>query len=284
VASAGICGSDLHLLSWDMPTILGHEIAGVLDDGTLVAVEPIAPCFECAPCRNGEYNLCAVGPDMIMGIGRDGGMADECLVPASSIVPVPSGLSSHDACLVEPLAVAVHGVRRSQIAPAERVAVVGGGSIGQCAVVAVQATGASVAMEARHDAQRSAADRLGATPIGDGDYDVVIEAAGNAGALARAVELCRPGGRVVLLASYWDGTVDIPAYAVCMNEINLIPASMYGRVGPSRDFEVAVALLAARPEVPETIITHRFPLDAVVEAFTVAHERQAGAIKVVLEP
>jgi threonine dehydrogenase-like Zn-dependent dehydrogenase len=185
---------------------------------------------------------------------------------------------------VEPLAVAVHGVRRSQVAPAERVAVVGGGSIGQCAVVAVQATGASVAMEARHDAQRSAADRLGATPIGDGDYDVVIEAAGNAGALARAVELCRPGGRVVLLASYWDGTVDIPAYAVCMNEINLIPASMYGRVGPSRDFEVAVALLAARPEVPETIITHRFPLDAAVEAFTVAHERQAGAIKVVLEP
>jgi threonine dehydrogenase-like Zn-dependent dehydrogenase len=284
VASAGICGSDLHLLSWDMPTILGHEIAGALDDGTLVAVEPIAPCFECAPCRNGEYNLCAVGPDMIMGIGRDGGMADECLVPASSIVPVPSGLSSHDACLVEPLAVAVHGVRRSQVAPAERVAVVGGGSIGQCAVVAVQATGASVAMEARHDAQRSAADRLGATPIGDGDYDVVIEAAGNASALARAVELCRPGGRVVLLASYWDGTVDIPAYAVCMNEINLIPASMYGRVGPSRDFEVAVALLAARPEVPETIITHRFPLDAAVEAFTVAHERQAGAIKVVLEP
>jgi threonine dehydrogenase-like Zn-dependent dehydrogenase len=284
VASAGICGSDLHLLSWDMPTILGHEIAGVLDDGTLVAVEPIAPCFECAPCRNGEYNLCAVGPDMIMGIGRDGGMADECLVPASSIVPVPSGLSSHDACLVEPLAVAVHGVRRSQVAPAERVAVVGGGSIGQCAVVAVQATGASVAMEARHDAQRSAGDRLGATPIGDGDYDVVIEAAGNAGALARAVELCRPGGRVVLLASYWDGTVDVPAYAVCMNEINLIPASMYGRVGPSRDFEVAVALLAARPEVPETIITHRFPLDAAVEAFTAAHDRQAGAIKVVLEP
>ncbi len=87
VASAGICGSDLHLLSLDMPTILGHEIAGVLDDGTLVAVEPTAPCHQCGPCRNGEYNLCTIGPDMIMGIGRDGGMADECLVPASSIVP-----------------------------------------------------------------------------------------------------------------------------------------------------------------------------------------------------
>jgi threonine dehydrogenase-like Zn-dependent dehydrogenase len=69
-----------------------------------------------------------------------------------------------------------------------------------------------------------------------------------------------------------------------MNEINLIPSSMYGRVGPSRDFEVAVAVLATRPEVAETIITHRFPLDAAAEAFTTAQDRQSGAIKVVLEP
>jgi 2-desacetyl-2-hydroxyethyl bacteriochlorophyllide A dehydrogenase len=221
---------------------------------------------------------------MIMGIGQNGGMADECMVPASSIIPVPSGLSSKDACLAEPLAVAVHGVRRAQVAPEERVAVVGGGSIGQTALVAVQATGATVALEARHDAQRSAAERLGAAPIGDGDYDVVVEAAGTSSALARAVELCRPGGRVVLLGSYWDGTVDIPAYAVSMKEISLIPSSMYGRIGPSRDFEVAVALLAARPDVPETIITHRFPLDAAAEAFTTAQDRESGAIKVVLEP
>lgn len=284
VASAGICGSDLHLLSFDMPTILGHEIAGVLDDGTLVAVEPIAPCRQCGPCRNGEYNLCTVGPDMIMGIGQNGGMADECLVPASSIIPVPSGLAIKDACLVEPLAVAVHGVRRAGVLPHERVAVVGGGSIGQTAVVAAQATGATVALEARHEAQRQAADRLGATTMGHGDYDIVIEAAGTASALARSVDLCRPGGRVVLLGSYWDGTVDIPASVVSMKEINLIPSSMYGRVGPSRDFEVAGALLASRPEVPETIITHRFPLDAATEAFAIAQDRHAGAIKVVLEP
>ena len=89
---------------------------------------------------------------------------------------------------------------------------------------------------------------------------------------------------MVLLGSYWDGTVDIPAYAVSMKEISLIPSSMYGRIGPSRDFEVAVALLAARPDVPETIITHRFPLDAAAEAFTTAQDRESGAIKVVLEP
>ncbi|MGH9075140.1 MAG: zinc-binding dehydrogenase, partial [Acidimicrobiales bacterium] len=202
----------------------------------------------------------------------------------TSIIPVPSGMGGRDACLVEPLAVGVHGVRRAGVRATDRVAVVGGGSIGQSAAVAVQATGAAVAMEARHDGQRLAADRLGAGTVVDGHYDVVIEAGGTAGALGRAVDLCRPGGRVVLLATYWDGTVDLPGQDVCMKEVSLIPASMYGRVGPSRDFEVAVALLASRPEVPEAVITHRFPLDAAAEAFATAQDRKAGAIKVVLEP
>jgi threonine dehydrogenase-like Zn-dependent dehydrogenase len=59
---------------------------------------------------------------------------------------------------------------------------------------------------------------------------------------------------------------------------------MYGRVGPSRDVDVAAALLAARPELPEAVVTHRFPLDAAAEAFAVAADRGSGAIKVLLEP
>jgi threonine dehydrogenase-like Zn-dependent dehydrogenase len=59
---------------------------------------------------------------------------------------------------------------------------------------------------------------------------------------------------------------------------------MYGRAGPSRDLDVATAVLAARPEVPGVLITHRFPLDAAAEAFATARDRAAGAIKVVLDP
>ena len=160
VRSAGICGSDLHLLAWNLPVIMGHELAGTLPDGTPVAVEPIAACGTCRPCRDGDYNRCARGPATILGVGRDGGMADECLVPLSAVVPLPAGVATTDACLIEPLAVAVHGARRGRIRPDERVAVVGGGSIGQAAVVAVQAVGATVALEARHDRQREAAERL----------------------------------------------------------------------------------------------------------------------------
>jgi len=283
VASAGICGSDLHLLPMGLPATFGHEFAGTLPDGRPVAVEPLAPCTTCEPCLAGDYHRCVLGPGIVFGVGHDGGMAEECLVPESALVPLPTGVDVADGCLVEPLAVAVHGVRRGGVRGGQRVAVVGGGSIGQAAVVAAQSAGATVDLVARHDRQREAGARLGAGEATDG-YDVVVEAAGTASALADAARRCRPGGTVVLLASYWDGTVEMPGLEVCMKELTLVPASMYHRVGPSRDIDVAAALLAARPEVPEVLITHRFPLDAATEAFAVAADRAAGAIKVVLEP
>ena len=69
-----------------------------------------------------------------------------------------------------------------------------------------------------------------------------------------------------------------------MKEIDVIPASMYGRAGAMRDIDAAAALLAATPELPRAVITHRFPLAAAAEAFATASDRKSGAIKVVLEP
>jgi threonine dehydrogenase-like Zn-dependent dehydrogenase len=283
VASAGICGSDLHLLPMGLPLTFGHEFAGITPDGRSVAVEPLAPCGTCGPCTAGDYHQCTLGPGIVFGVGHDGGMAEECLVPASALAPLPVGVDVSEGCLVEPLAVAVHGVRRGGIGGGQRVAVIGGGTIGQTALVAAQATGATVDLVARHDRQREAAARLGGGEATDG-YDVVIEAAGTASALADAARRCRPGGTIVLLASYWDGTVEMPGLEVCMKEISMIPAVMYNRAGPSRDIDVAAALLASRPELGDAIITHRFPLDAAPEAFATAADRAAGAIKVVLEP
>ena len=284
VASAGICGSDLHLLNFGLPATFGHEFAGTLADGTPVAVEPIDPCFVCDACIEGNTQLCVRGPSMASGVGRDGGMADKVLVPATSISRLPVGIDAANGCLVEPLAVAVHGVRRGNIRGSDRVAVIGGGTIGQTALVVAQQTGATVDLSARHERQIDAAQRLGAGSLDGNGYDVVIEAAGTASALAEAADRCRPGGTIVLLGSYWDGAVEMPGMAIGMKELTLVPAVMYGRVGPSRDFDVAATILAHRPELPDIIVTHRFPLDAAAEAFAVASDRSAGAIKVVLEP
>jgi threonine dehydrogenase-like Zn-dependent dehydrogenase len=283
IRSAGICGSDLHMIEKRFPFAgtLGHEIAGALPDGTAVAIEPLAACEECPACARGDRQLCERGPAMIFGIGRDGGMAERLLVPASAIVALPSPVPLRDASLIEPLAVAVHGLRRARVRMGQRVAVIGGGTIGLSAVAAARAFGATVALVARHDHQRAAGERLGATEA-VGTYPVVIDAAGTKSALARAVELAAPAGKLLLVASYWDGLA-LPGLRLCLKEVDVVPSSLYGRDGESRDFDVAARVLAADPEIARAIITHRLPLDAAAEAFRSAADRRAGAIKVVLE-
>jgi threonine dehydrogenase-like Zn-dependent dehydrogenase len=286
VRAAGICGSDLHVIaSPDIPTpsiTLGHEIAGVTEDGTPVAIEPLAPCGECAPCRRGDEHLCVRGDGMLHGIGLDGGMADAIEVPARALVPLPAGVDVRDASLVEPLAVVVHSLRRAGLRTDERVAVVGGGTIGLCAVAAARALGCEVALVARHDAQRAAGERLGAGEA-TGEYDLVVEAAGSESALAHAVQLARPGASVVIPGIYW-GPVTMPGLAMCLKEVSLCPTVLYGRHAGGRDVDAAAALLATTTGLASTLITHRFPLDAAPEAFAVAAGRDQGAIKVVLEP
>ena len=219
---------------------------------------------------------------MVFGIGRDGGMAEEVLVPERALVPLPSSVPASDACLVEPLAVAIHGLRLAGVRANMRVAVVGGGTIGLCAVAAVAALGAEVALVARHDSQREAGARLGATQP-HSEYDLVIDAAGTRSALSEAVGLSKPGGALLLLATYWDG-FEVPAFDLCLREIRIIPASMYGRGDEGRDIDASALLLGTRPDIAKTLITHRFPLDAVAEAFATATDRSSGSIKVVLEP
>jgi threonine dehydrogenase-like Zn-dependent dehydrogenase len=267
---------------WPVHVIPGHEIAGELADGTPVAVEPVIGCGTCEPCRRGDYNLCPTQLDRYIGIGADGGMAEELIVPEHCLIPLAKGVRPEDACLVEPLAVAVHGLRKAGLDSSLRVAVIGGGTIGQCVVAVASDAGAEVGLRARHDEQLAAGDRLGAREI-EGQYDLVVDCAGTSSALEDACAITRPGGVLLLLASYWDGFAP-PGMALCMKEIKIVPSFMYGRGERGRDVDAAAELMAKRPEIAETLITHRLPLEAASEAFDLARDRKSGAIKVVLTP
>ena len=283
VRSSSICGTDLAMIkAGPLPFTLGHEFAGILDDGTAVAVEPIDPCGTCDQCAIGSYQRCRNGPEVFYGIGADGGLCDEVLVPSRCLHPIPPDLRVADACLVEPTAVALHGLRMAGIEAGQRVAVVGGGSIGLLAVAGATSAGAEVDLVARHPAQIEAGERLGAGTA-RGEYDLVVDAAGSAGALARGVELARPGGALLVLAVYF-GEVPFPGVALLSKELTTLNAMAYSHHDGGSDFGTAVALLAARPQIAEALITHRFPLEAAAEAFRTAGDRASGAIKIVLEP
>jgi threonine dehydrogenase-like Zn-dependent dehydrogenase len=284
IRGCGICGSDVAMLDSGFPLagIPGHELAGELDDGTPVAIEPLAPCGHCEFCARGDYQVCRSGIAMIYGVGRNGGMAEEVLVPARALVRLPRQVRVEDACLVEPLAVALHGIRRAGIHGGERVCIVGGGPIGLSAVAASVAAGCETALVARHPAQIAAGRRLGAVEA-RGEYDVAADCAGTTSATAECCERLRPNGTLLLLAAFWDA-ISLPGLPVAAKELAIVTATMYGRLGASRDVDTAAALLAGNPAIAECLITHRFPLKQAPAAFAAARDRKAGAIKVVLEP
>ena len=288
VASAGICGSDFHLIENKLigDVTLGHEIAGLTSDGTPVAIEPVTVCGICPACVVGDTNLCVRGATIFHGAARDGGMADEILIPEAGLVRLPAGLEPRNACLAEPLGVVVHGLRivRFPRETGRRVAIIGAGPIGLCTVPAIMAAGIRPILFARHEAQKAAGTQLGAE-IGENQdgFDLVVECAGTESALEEAITRCRPGGTVLMLGIYWDGMA-VPGMLLGLKEVRLVPSYLYGREGTVRDMDTAAALLASRPDLPDILITHRFPLDAAREAFEVAADRKSGAIKVVLEP
>jgi 2-desacetyl-2-hydroxyethyl bacteriochlorophyllide A dehydrogenase len=284
IRSAGICGSDLHMIGFGpIPFPLGHELGGVLEDGTTVAIDPNDPCGTCDQCLDGNGHRCRSMAQRARGTGTAGGMADAIVVTEAQLVRCPDGLGPQDACLVEPVGVAVHGLRLAQLRPGARVAVVGAGSIGLAAVAAARPIAGDIALVARHEHQRIAGERLGAVAATDGEYDVVVECAGTTDALATAAQLCRPGGVVLFLSTHWV-PVTIPGIPALMKELGFRWAITYGTHEHGRDLDDAAALLAADPTIADVMVTHRFPLDDAAEAFRVAADRASGAIKVVLEP
>lgn len=285
VAAAGICGSDLHLLDagYELPFTLGHEISGLTPNGTPVAIEPIVYCGHCEPCSRGAYNLCTRGAQNIIGVGRDGGMAEELIVPEHCLVPLAVNIDVYDACLIEPLSVAVRGIALAGITQKSRVAVIGGGTIGQCAVAIARTTTPDVHLYARHDAQRRAGEQLGARLEGAADCDLVIDCAGTDASMAQAAELCKPSATILLLATYWGG-LTLPAMDITMKELRLVSSASQARQGLVRDVDIAATALAHNPAIAKALITHRLPLDAAAEAFAIAGDRAAGAIKVTINP
>jgi 2-desacetyl-2-hydroxyethyl bacteriochlorophyllide A dehydrogenase len=279
---AGICASDLNYLAMGTQRILGHELAGVRADGTAVSVEGLFGCGECDFCLEGRNNLCHQATKMALGIMQDGGMVEQFRVPSHKLLELPEGLDVESASLVEPASVAWHGVRIGGTSPETRVAVVGGGSIGQLASVAAQAQGAGeVALVARHPHQHAIRERF---EVGEaaGLYDVVVEAAGSASSIQQCVELAKPGGTVVVLGVV-PGPLQVPFSSLLTKEITLIASLGYCGHAGQREMRLAAGMLASRPEIAASLITHRFPLEDAAEAFRVAADRQSGAIKVVVD-
>ena len=279
VETAGICGSDLHMLGLGPSEVtLGHEFGGRLPDGRRVAVRPIGRCGSCDSCREFRANLCADAFARFQGGAIDGGFADRVAVDPDTVFPLYDSQTAGAAALAEPIAVAVHGVRRVDVQPGMSVAVVGAGSVGLATVAVLVDFGIDVHVEARYEHQQRAVEALGGRVGLEGSYDVVFDAVGSQSAFATALGACRSGADLVELGVFWD-PVSMGADVV-LREITIRPAVFYTHQHDGSDFQTAIDVLHRSPHIEDVMVTHRFSLDDAAEAFRVAADRRSGALKV----
>ena len=286
VAEVGICGSDHHMVAAGISGFtLGHEFGGYLPDGRLVAVRPTGECGACVPCTTGVQNGCRLSWSTAYGVAVDGGLADYLVVDPQRIYPMAAGARPVDAALVEPLAIAVHGVRRGGPERAGRALVVGAGSIGLLTVVALRSWGVEVDIVARHAHQAQAAEAFGARVVdrpASWAYAVTFDAVCTQETFDTCLTATRPGGRLVEFGMFWSPVQ--MTNALLFKEVSVVPAMGYSHADDHDDVREAADLLAADPAIADTIVTHTFALADAVEAFRVSQDRASGAIKVHLVP
>ena len=175
---------------------------------------------------------------------------------------------------------AVHGVDRARVCQGDRVVIVGAGPIGLAVCAVLRSRGIPCDIVARYEHQKMSAARLGVGLDPHGLYDVVMDAVGSADSLRQSAQLIKPFGRIGLVGIFWEPVALEPEF--CSKEAQLIPSAGYSCRRPARSFDEAATILCAHPDIPQSLVTHRFPLDGVTEAFAAA-DRSAGAIKVVFD-
>ena len=300
VAFAGICGTDLHICAGEhpraqAPLILGHEFVGTLaaaadglDAGRPVAVEPLLSCGTCTPCRTGRSHVCE--RLRLIGIDVPGGVAEQVAVPVERLIPLPSGLSLRRAALVEPLAVAVHAVRRSGIRLGDSVMVAGAGPIGLVVAACAQlAGGGPVFVSEPAPARRRVAEALGYTVLDAGDpgadlrertggegADVVFDGAGHPAVAADVASWTATSGRIVFVGIYGRPAA-LDLQDVAFRELSAVGCRVYTRA----DMEAAVALIAEGRFDPEPLFTSTV---ALADAPAALEKLRSGdELKVLLE-
>jgi threonine dehydrogenase-like Zn-dependent dehydrogenase len=307
VTAVGICGTDLHIKSGELGSPEGirpgHEIAGVIDvvgdnvnlaTGTAVAIEPVLGCGHCQHCNSGNPNRCATKD--FFGYSQPGGLAELIQVPESIVYPLDISLSANVSALTEPMAVCVRGTRRAKINIGARVAILGAGSIGLLSILSSYAAGASeVFISARHPHQQEVAKHFGATRVfassdelldelGDQYIDIVIETVGGlASTLTDSVLIARTGATILMLGAFRNEP-GLPALRFLTHELSLVASNCHGHESQNSDFKVAGNLVKKYAKQLDLLITHRFKLDQISEAFATAEDKALKSIKVQVIP
>jgi L-iditol 2-dehydrogenase len=313
VRVAGICGTDLR--HWKKPDqglyccIMGHELAGDVVEvgpavtrvkpGDRVLIESVLGCGECEWCHARQYNLCPkLYPTRRASVSR--AYAEFVIGPEHKFYRLPDHVGYDDAALLDTYAVCLHAQHRSGLTINDKVAIVGAGPIGLGQLMLAKASGADVLIVDTVEHSLALARELGADvavnsghedPVaavmaftGGRGADVVFECVGGLSmpqTLPLATKLARRGGKLVIVGGFDEGetTIALEWQRIQMGEITLIPSASFAMHGLYPEQAEVLDLVARGKLETQKLITHRFPLDQINQAFDVAQDKErTGAI------
>jgi len=305
IDSATICGTDQHILEgkfWAKPpVVLGHEFSGYVErigssvkicsPGDLVSVEPHVYCGCCKPCRLGKPHLCL--DRLAWGINLNGGFEQYATVRMDTVYRVPEGISAEEAALGEITGCCMHGIDRVNIELGDTVLILGGGAAGLILARLAELRGAANIIFSEPNAKRREQIRaMGYNDVidpfnedlpaviakrtDDLGVDVVIEAAGRPETAAQAIELVCHGGKVLFFG------VAAPGQKAAI-EPNRVFAREITIVGSIRNPYTHHRVMEIMPRLRlKDIVTHRYPVENILEAFDVAHRGEG--LKICIKP
>ena len=302
VGACGICGTDLHILDGELPSVRypvvpGHEFAGVVAgvgagvdevrEGDRVAVDPSLPCGTCRYCRVNRGNLCERWA--ATGVTVNGAFAELVRVPAARVYTVPDDMDLPAAALIEPVSCAVHGIDRLAPRPGETALIVGGGTMGVILAELMRHSGAGLVVICERRPERlERARAAGFEHVAEdldtiaerfpGGFDNVIEVTGVTAVVERAALAVAPGGKLLIFGVTPAGeTARFEPFAIYNRELTII-----GSMAVLASFGRALELVAAGVVRADRIVTARYPLASFAEA--VAAMRGGQGLKTQIEP
>ena len=284
VASAGICGTDLHIFRGEymseFPLIPGHEFHGTIVEkgknvstfkiGDRVTVDPNLYCGKCSRCLNEQSNQCL--NLSVVGVTRSGAFAEYVTVPERACYPIPDHMKSIEATFVEPLACVVYALRRMRVNPADRVLIIGAGPMGLLLVQALRHSGGSlIAVIEKQPARLKLAQKMGANvtilagddqdahakDIAPDGFDIVIDATGVPSVIQHAFSYLKPRGQFLQFGvAPMGATIEIEPYAIFRYDWHII-----GSFALCYTFQSSIDWLANGVIDVSELVSHTVPIE-----------------------
>jgi len=311
VEMIGVCGSDVHYYETgrigsqvvQYPYLVGHECAGKVKQigsavtrvkaGDVVAVDPAISCCQCDQCKAGRPHTCRKLKFLGCPGQVDGCFCEYIVMPQRCCYPIGDSISSEQAVLSEPFAIGVYAVEQARPNGDAKQAILGAGPIGLSCLVAAKTHGCEAIYMTDKIAERvDIAKKAGAVWAGNPDrqdivkeileqqplgLDVVYECAGQQETLDEAVELLRPGGKLMLIGIPRDERVSFVIDRMRRKELSLINVRRQNECT-----QTAIDLIASGKANVDFMVTHRFGFEQTKEAFEMVANYQDGVVKALI--